>query len=134
MRYLTVEQNGAHNDYTTALGERLAAHDKDDFDVIYYVCTDISTNIPGAKEKSLGYAHRLIELDPDRGTGYVCMADGYYWHWGLYGRHSEDAKQALHWYEEYLKHEKREEAVYKRNIDYTKRAIAKLQKWLAEQK
>lgn len=134
MRYLAVEQSSDRNDYTTALGERLAAQDKNDFDVIYYVGSDISKNTPGAKEKSLGYARRLIELDPNRGTGYGLMADRYYYHWGLYGMNPEDARQSIHWDGEYLKHENRTGSEFDRGRETSRLSIIKLQKWLAAHK
>ena len=135
MRYLAGEQQPlGTNDYTTALGERLAACDKNDFDLFYFLCMDISTNIPGAKEKSLGYAHRLIEIDPNRGTGYGSMAGRYYFYWALYGENREDAKQSLYWNEEYIKHEQSDAPVYKKNKEYSRLVIKKLQRWLAEHK
>ena len=134
MRYLAVEQGFDRNDYTTALGERLAAYDKNDFDVICYACADIWTNIPGAQEKSLGYARRLIELDPNRGTGYGCMASRYYNLWAYFGKKSEDAKQTIYWNQEYLKREKRTGTQYVRGREVARLEIEKLQKWLAAHK
>ena len=134
MRFLSVEQYGGGNDYTTALGERLYAQNKDDTDVIYYLWANICTNTLVAKEKSLGYARRLIELDPNRGTGYICMADRYYDWWASYGKNPEDARQCIYWSQEYLKHETRLGKRYEQTKEYSKLAIAKLQKWLAEHK
>lgn len=134
IRYLSMEQFGVLNDYLTALGERLVEQNKDDFELLYYAWSDIRTNIPGAKEKSLEYARRLIELDPNRPTGYACMAERHYGHWSMYGEHTEDAKQAVHWEQEYLKHEKRVGPRYDRGRKTAQLTIEKLQKWLAKHK
>jgi hypothetical protein len=133
MRYLA-EKQYTQNDYLTALGERLIAQNKDDFDLLFDLWKDTGANVPGAKEKSLGYARRMIELKPNLGAGYGCMADRYYIYWAMCGEHLEDARQALYWNEEYLKHEKRTAPRYEAGREDARLTIAKLQKWFAQQK
>ena len=133
LRYLTEAQYGS-NDYTTALGERLIAQDKNDFYILFYLWKDIMSDAPGAKEKSLGYARRIIELKPASPTGYVCMEIRYFSHWRIYGHHAEDGKQTIYWANEYIKHENRVGPQYKKNREEVKEDIKDIEKWSVAQK
>ena len=141
MHYLAAEQR-LQNDYVTALGERLAAYDKEDFDVIRHLAEDIGTETSGAKEKALAYAHRLIELRPDTGTGYGVTADIYEKYYvrsilpdnGNIPRRVADAKAAIHWNELYIQKETRDGPRFDRARDGARASIKQIEKWLVEYK
>lgn len=108
MRYLVEMSQGFHNAQITALGERLAKADPKDYTLMSYVCVSYLLNNPEGKRKALMYANEMIQIDPNRATGYAAVANIYYNVWIISNAKDTDAaRQAVQGIKEYLKRETR---------------------------
>ena len=86
-----------------AVGRRLLAHNPNDFDVEYGL-TDCFGESMSAEEKqaALVYADHLIQKYPNKPSVYTVKGGVYFSYW-VDHRDKQDAREAIRWYQQYLR-------------------------------
>lgn len=86
-----------------AVGRRLLAHSPNDFDVEYGLtfCFGESMSVE-EKQAALTYADHLVQKYPNKPSAYSVKGGVYFSYW-IDHRDKQDARDAIQWYQQYLK-------------------------------
>lgn len=98
-----------------AIGKRLLARNPDDFDVEFALSRCFGETMSAEeKQSALAYADHLINKYPNKSSVYAVKAGVYFSYW-IDHRNKQDARDAIQWYQKYLK-------VAPTNYEWRKRA------------
>lgn len=101
-RFLTETSLSRHRELMP-LGKRLLARNPDDFDVEYAYATCFGETMSAEeKQAALAYSDNLIEKYPKKPSVYAVKGGVYFSYW-IDHRNKQDARDAIQWYQQYLR-------------------------------
>jgi hypothetical protein len=86
-----------------AVGKRMLAHNPNDFDVEYGLSYCFGESMSAEeKQAALAYADHLIQKYPNKPSVYTVKGGVYFSYW-IDHRDKQDARDAIYWYQQYLR-------------------------------
>ncbi len=102
IRFLTKMDIGSYRELMP-IGKRLLEKDLNDFDVEYAYANCFGASLsPEDKTAALAYADQLIKKYPAKPSVYSVKGGVYFSYW-IDHRNDQDARDAIKWYQEYLR-------------------------------